>query len=120
MKNEFFKLGGYNFFTPTNEDVYLASKIIKSDKSFIYVAESKVWHSHQLSLMETYKRYKCIGKFEKLFEKEIDFSKTESEGKKLLIYLIKELIKKREIKELLYIPFDIGIRWIGYKIGRKL
>lgn len=120
LKNEFFKLGGYNFFTPTNEDVYLASKIIKSDKSFIYVAESKVWHSHQLSLMETYKRYKCIGQFEKLFEKEIDFSKTESEGKKLLIYLIKELIKKREIKELLYIPFDIGIRWIGYKIGRKL
>lgn len=120
LKEEFFKLGGYDFLVPTNEDVYLASKIIKKGKSFIYRAESKIWHSHYLSLKETYKRYKDIGKFEKLFEKEIDFLKTENEGKKLLIYLIKELIKKGKIKEFLYLPFDIGIRWIGYKIGRKL
>ena len=59
-------------------------------------------------------------KIEKLFEKEIDFSKTESEGKKLLIYMIKELIKRRKIFELIYLPFDIGTRWIGYKVGRKL
>lgn len=118
LKTEFFKLGGYDFLTPTSEDVYLASKIIKSGKSFIYTAKSKIWHSHQLSLKDSYKRYRDIGKFEKLFEKEIDFSKTENEGKKLLMYLIKELIKKRKIKELLYLPFDIGARWMGYKIGK--
>ncbi|MDH6459276.1 hypothetical protein M2102_002927 [Fusobacterium sp. PH5-7] len=94
--------------------------MIKSGKSFIYTAKSKIWHSHQLSLKDSYKRYKAIGKFEKLFEKEIDFSKTENEGKKLLMYLIKELIKKRKVKELLYLPFDMGIRWIGYKTGRKI
>lgn len=120
LKEEFLKLGGYDFFTPTNEDVYLASKIVKSGKTFIYMAESKIWHSHQLSLKETYKRYKDIGKFEKSFEKEIDFSKTKNEGKKLLMYLIKGLIKKRKIKELLYLPFDIGARWMGYKVGKKI
>lgn len=120
LKTEFFKLGGYDFLTPTSEDVYLASKIIKSGKSFIYTAKSKIWHSHQLSLKDSYKRYRDIGKFEKLFEKEIDFSKTENEGKKLLMYLIKELIKKRKIKELLYLPFDIGARWIGYKMGKEM
>ena len=117
-KEEFLKLGGYDFFTPTNEDVYVASKIIKSGKSFIYIAESKIWHSHQLSLKDSYKRYGDIGKFEKLFEKEIDFSKTENEGKKLLMYLIKELIKRKKIFELIYLPFDIGARWLGYKIGK--
>ena len=120
LKTEFFKLGGYDFLTPTSEDVYLASKIIESGKSFIYTAKSKIWHSHQLSLKDSYKRYRDIGKFEKLFEKEIDFSKTENEGKKLLMYLIKELIKKRKIKESLYIPFDIGVRWLGYKVGKKI
>lgn len=120
LKEEFLKLGGYDFFAPTNEDVYLASKMIKNGKSFIYTAKSKIWHSHQLSLKDSYKRYRDIGKFEKLFEKEIDFSKTESEGKKLLMYLIKELIKKRKIKELLYLPFDIGARWMGYKAGKKI
>lgn len=120
IRKEFFELGGFNLEILTNEDVYLASKIIESKKSFIYVAESKIWHSHQLSLKDSYKRYRDIGKFEKLFEKEIDFSKTENEGKKLLMYLIKELIKKRKIKESLYIPFDIGVRWLGYKVGKKI
>ena len=36
------------------------------------------------------------------------------------MYLIKELIKKRKIKESLYIPFDIGVRWLGYKVGKKI
>lgn len=120
IRKEFFELGGFNLEILTNEDVYLASKIIESKKSFIYVAESKIWHSHQLSLKDSYKRYKAIGNFEKMYEEKIDFSKTENEGKKLLMYLIKGLIKKRKLKELLYLPFDIGIRWIGYKIGRKL
>lgn len=66
---------------------------------------------------ETYKRYKAIGKFEKMFADEIDFSKTQSEGNKLLKYLIKELIKRKKIKELIYLPFDMGARWLGYKRG---
>lgn len=119
IKKYFFELGGYNFEVPTNEDVYLASKIIKSGKAFIYSSESRVWHSHQLSLKESYKRYKDIGKFEKLFAKEIDFSKTESEGRKLTRYLIKELIKRKKIKELIYLPFDLSVRWLGYKVGNK-
>lgn len=118
IKKYFFELGGYDFEVPTNEDVYLASKIIKSGKSFIYSSESRIWHSHQLSLKDSYKRYKDIGKFEKLFSKEIDFSKTENEGKKLTKYLIKELIKRKKIKELIYLPFDLGVRWLGYKVGR--
>lgn len=119
IRKEFFELGGFNLEILTNEDVYLASKIIESKKSFIYVAESKIWHSHQLSLKDSYKRYKAIGNFEKMYEEKIDFSKTENEGKKLLMYLIKGLIKKRKLKELLYLPFDIGTRWLGYKIGKE-
>lgn len=117
IKDRYFELGGYDIEVPTNEDVYLANKIIESGYSFIYASKSRIWHSHQLSLKESYKRYKEIGKFEKLFADQIDFSKTESEGKNLLKYLIKELIKRKKIKELIYLPFDIGVRWLGYKKG---
>lgn len=119
IKDRYFELGGYNTEVPTSEDVYLANKIIGSGYSFIYASKSRIWHSHQLSLKESYKRYKEIGKFEKLFADQIDFSKTESEGKNLLKYLIKELIKRKKIKELIYLPFDMGIRWMGYKAGNK-
>ena len=119
IKDRYFELGGYDIKLPTNEDVYLANKIIENGYSFIYTSKSRIWHSHQLSLKENYKRYKDIGKFEKLFADQIDFSKTESEGKNLLKYLIKELIKNKKIKELIYLPFDIGVRWLGYKVGNK-
>lgn len=120
IKDRYFEVGGYDIEVPTNEDVYLANKIIENRYSFIYASQSRIWHSHQLSLKESYKRYKEIGKFEKLFADQIDFSKTESEGKNLLKYLIKELIKRKKIKELIYLPFDIGVRWLGYKMGGKI
>lgn len=120
LKEKYFELGGYDFEVPTNEDVYLADKIIKNGYSFIYASQSRIWHSHELSLKETYKRYKAIGQFEKMFADEIDFSKTQSEGNKLLKYLIKELIKRKKIKELIYLPFDMGARWLGYKSGGKV
>ena len=90
IKERFFELGGYDFEVPTNEDVYLANKIVENGYSFLYASQSRIWHSHQLSLKDTYKRYKDIGKFEKLYKNKIDFSKTRSEGNKVLLYLIKE------------------------------
>ena len=117
LRNKFFELDGYKFEVPTNEDVYLANKIVESGYSFIYASQSRIWHSHQLSLKETYKRYRDIGKFERMYGNEIDFSKTQNEGNKVLICLIKELLKRKNIKELIYLPFDMGARWIGYKYG---
>lgn len=117
IRKKFFELGGYDFEVPTNEDVYLANKIVENGYIFLYTSQSRIWHSHQLSLKDTYKRYKDIGKFEKLYKNKIDFSKTQSEGNKVLFYLVKELLKRRNIKELIYLPFDMGARWIGYKNG---
>lgn len=119
LKKEFFNLGGYNFTVPTNEDVILANKIVESGKSFIYQPESKIYHSHKLSFKDTYKRYKDIGKFEKLYSKEIDFSNTDSEGKKLVLFATKNLLKKAKLLDICYFGIDILVRLIGYKRGYK-
>lgn len=117
IKDEFFNLGGYDFIVPTNEDVILANNIIKNNKNFIYEPESKVYHSHKLSLKDTYKRYRDIGNFEKLYSKEIDFSKTNGEGKKMVIFVIKNLLKKGKVPEISYFGIDILVRLLGYKRG---
>ncbi|MEG0237587.1 MAG: glycosyltransferase family A protein [Cetobacterium sp.] len=117
LKTEFFKLGGYDFIVPTNEDVILANNIINNGKSFIYEPKSKVYHSHKLSFKETYKRYKAIGKFEKLYSKEIDFSNTNGEGKKMVYFVIKKLLQKRKILDIGYFGLDMTVRLLGYKSG---
>lgn len=119
LKEEFFNLGGYNFVVPTNEDVVLANKIIESGKSFMYQPKSKVYHSHKLSLKDTYKRYEAIGKFEKLYSKEIDFSNTNGEGKRLVLFVTKNLLKKAKLLDIFYFGIDILVRLIGYRKGYK-
>lgn len=119
LKTEFFKLGGYDFIVPTNEDVILANNIISYGKSFIYEPKSKVYHSHKLSFKETYKRYQAIGKFEKLYSKEIDFSNTNGEGKKLVLFTVKNLLKKGRILDISYFAIDVLVRLLGYRKGGK-
>lgn len=119
LKTEFFKLGGYDFIVPTNEDVILANNIIKNGKSFIYEPDSKVYHSHKLSLKDTYKRYEAIGKFERLYSEKINFSNTNGEGKKLVLFTVKELLKKGKILDIGYFGIDILVRIYGYRKGEE-
>ncbi|MGL4653516.1 glycosyltransferase family 2 protein [Cetobacterium sp.] len=117
LRKEFFKLGGYDFLVPTSEDNILSNNIVKNGKSFIYQPESKVYHSHRLSLKDTYNRYRAIGQFEKLYEKEIDFSKTNGEGKKLVLFVLKKLLKKAKLMDICYFGVDMFIRLLGYRRG---
>lgn len=119
LKEEFFKLGGYNFIVPTNEDVILANNIIKNNKNFIYEPESKIYHSHKLSFKETYKRYKAIGEFERFYSKEIDFSNTNGEGKKMILFVVKNLLKKGRLFDIGYFGIDVLVRLLGYKRGQE-
>lgn len=119
IKTEFFKLGGYDFIVPTNEDVILANNIIESKKSFIYQPESKVWHSHALSRKETFSRYKSIGKFEKCYRNKINFLDTTNEGKNMVMFVISRLFKELKIIYILFFSLDIMIRFYGYRKGKN-
>ena len=59
IKTEIFKkLNGYdrkNF--PTNEDMYIAYKLITNGYKIRYCADSEVVHSHKFTLKQQYKRY---------------------------------------------------------------
>ncbi len=119
-KEIFFKVGGYNFEVPTAEDSLLAITLIKEGYKIKYNAESKVYHSHNFTLKQNYKRYKLIGQFEKMMNDKINKGSSEKEGIKLLKYLIINLLKKGKVIELFFkLPLDILIRYIGYKIGSK-
>ncbi|MED3964050.1 glycosyltransferase family 2 protein [Niallia taxi] len=117
LKEEFLKLGGYDFNIGTNEDVIYALKVIGNGKSILYNSQSKVYHSHDFEMKSAYKRYKLIGSFEKKYEKELKEYSSLGEGKKLLIYLIISLSKKFKFKELIFLFLDLSIRYFGYRKG---
>lgn len=114
----FKQLNGYdNKDLPISEDMYIAYKIIMNNYKIKYCADSIVYHSHNFTLKELYYRYKLTGEFMKQ-NKYIDQYGTTSAGGGLAKFILKGLIKDKNIKALIRFPFDMGARYIGMKVGK--
>lgn len=118
-KDIFVKLNGYdnkNF--PTNEDMYIAYKLIMNNYKIKYCSESVIIHSHNLTFKELYKRYYNTGIFFKQNNYLNNYS-VNSSGLDLAKYVLKRAIKELNIKVILRYPIDMIIRYIAMKDGRK-
>ena len=114
----FKKLKGYdNKNLPTNEDMYIAHKLIMSGYKIKYCAKSEIVHSHNFTLKQQYERYKLIGKFFKQCNY-LDEYGTNKSGGSLAIYILKRIIKDKNIKALIRFFPDMLVRFIGMKVGR--
>ncbi|WP_048717629.1 glycosyltransferase family 2 protein [Bacillus sp. 522_BSPC] len=120
LKETFFSLGGYDFDVGTNEDVVYALNVIISGKSILYNSKSKVYHSHNFEVGSVYKRYKLIGSFEKRYQNDLKDYSSLGEGRKLLYFLLKNLLKRFKIKDLLLLGIDLLTRYLGYKKGYSM
>ena len=56
-------VGGFTPHLNTNEDMEFAARAIMNEKKIAYCSDAKVFHSHTLSLVEIWKRYREIGMF---------------------------------------------------------
>lgn len=100
-----------------NEDMYIAYKIIMAGYKIKYCANSIVWHSHNFTIKQVYKRYKDTGEFFKQNDY-MDKYGTTGSGASLAKYVLKRIIQERNFKMLLRYPFDMGARFIGMKVGK--
>lgn len=115
----FIKLNGYDKKKlPTNEDMYLAYKLIMNDYTIKYCADSKVIHSHDFSFKEQYRRYYDTGKFFKENEY-LNKYKVNDSGIGMARYILKRALQDKNIKVLIkFIPNMIA-RIIGMKRGKR-
>lgn len=120
IKTEVFKeLKGYDGKNlPISEDMYIAYKMIMSGYKICYEAESVVYHSHNFKLKELFERYKLTGQFFKENDY-LDQYGTTKAGGGLAKYILKRAMKECNIKVLMRFPFDMGVRLLGMKVGKK-
>lgn len=118
-KSDLESVGGFPSDTILGEDVSVAARFILQGKGVAYCAEAKVYHSHDYSVTEEFKRYFDIGVFHEEQKAVLgEFSKAESEGFK---YVINEWQYLRENGHLELIPSQIIrtiAKYVGYKMGR--
>ena len=114
----FKKLNGYDGkVLPTNEDMYIAYKIINNGYKIKYCAESVVHHSHNFTLKEVYKRYKLTGEFFKQ-NRYLDNYGTHKSGGGLAKDIFKRALQEKNFKVLLRFLPDMSVRFIGMKVGK--
>lgn len=120
IKREVFeKLNWYDGkYLPTNEDMYIAYKLITNGYKIKYCADSEVIHSHNFTFKETYKRYKTYGQFLKQ-EPQINIKST-SAGGGLAKFIIIEAIKDKNFRIIFRFLPDMVARYIGMKEGQKV
>ena len=102
---------------PTNEDMYIAYKLITNGYRIKYCSDSIVYHSHKFTLKQLYKRYYDTGKF---FAQNsyLDKYGTNKTGGRLANYILKRAIEEKNINVLIRFFPDMFVRFVALKIGK--
>ena len=114
----FDRLGGFTK-TDFNEDMIYARRMIESGYMIVYEPEACVYHSHDYSGIEQFRRNYDLGRSHALHPEIFEDIRSENEGIKLVkstaVYLLKHFMPLHVIK-LIYLS---GMKFLGYKCGRK-
>ena len=116
INNELDEIGGFKKIL-TGEDYFACRKILKNGKNVAYVSDAKVYHSHNFSLLENFRRYFDTGYVRgkrKFIQSEVGHA--DQRGFELSKLLIKKVISEN-ILLLPYALIEIFFKYFGYKIG---
>ena len=117
-KSLLMQIGGFPKHVNFGEDTYVAAKFLMNGYKTAYCSEAKVYHSHDYTLLQEYKRNKEIGKFHKQEKWLLNiFGKAEGEGLNFVLSEGKYLIKNNKFYYLPIAFIHNVVKYLGYKIG---
>lgn len=113
------EIGGFPINTILSEDMYVAAKMLLNKWSVAYCSDAIVYHSHDYTIWQEFKRYFDIGVFHSRESWIRDtFGGAEGEGKKYIISEFKYLIERNIMLIFPMIIRDI-MKFLGFRLGMK-
>jgi len=111
-------VGGFPSHVPLSEDMYVAAKMLLRGLKIYYAAEAEVYHSHNYTAAQEFRRYVQIGKFhaQEPWIRET-FGSAEDAGKKFVVMKLAALAKKNPL-DCFGAIFRDAAKFFGYRIGR--
>jgi len=103
---------------PALEDQLAAAKLLLSGYQLAYVANAVAFHGHPFSFKKEWKRFTDMGRFyAQHFWIYDSFGKPENEARKYILFVWRELKKRK--KTCLFFPFlaQQVMRWVAYRWG---
>jgi len=111
-------VGGFPSNVPLCEDMYVAAKMLMSGQKIFYAADAQVYHSHNYTAAQEFRRYVQIGKFhaQESWIRET-FGSAEGAGKKFVLMKLSALAKKNPV-DCVGAIFRDAAKFFGYRLGR--
>lgn len=118
-KELFDQYGGFPEKIILNEDMILASKVILDGKYVHYNNEAIVYHSHNYSLKQQFKRYFDIGMAFSDTSYLLKYASNEKEGMKMVKTQLRYLISEGKALTVPYAILESAVKLSSYKLGKK-
>jgi rhamnosyltransferase len=114
---EFKELGGFPENIIMFEDLLFAAKAILKGYKIAYVPEAKVWHSHNFSLIQQFRRYQDAGISLRNNAWIFEHAKANREGAEFLKQEIAYLSKNRQYQWIPYAIAESVFKFAGFWLG---
>ncbi len=119
-RNDAFRtLGGFRGDTIMNEDMEYFYRAVMAGYKVHYAADARVWHSHNYTFFEQFRRYVDIGVFFSNNRDLAAYSRNETEGIRYILAAARYLIDKNEPWQLPHLLLDSIARFLGYRAGKN-
>ena len=117
-KEIYLKLGGFEYPLKTNEDMFFAAKALQNGYRIAYAADARVYHSHNFTLRQQYKRNYIQGYEIERHRELLGGASLGSEGLRLVRTVSGQLLKEGAPGSFLGFGLDCCARWLGSRNGR--
>ena len=116
-RNIFDMQGGFVNKAIFNEDMIFAGKAIMAGYKIIYEPSAKVYHSHNLTCKQQFKRNFDLGVSQAQHPEIFAGVSSQSEGKKLVKQTVSHLKEVHQARLIPYLIVQSGCKLIGYRLG---
>ena len=99
------------------EDMIYAAKLMVNGYRIAYVPEAKVMHSHDYSLAEQFRRYRCAGASFKKQPWFLQYARSGKEGRSYFRQQLKYLMQAKEYPWIAYALCEAVCKYCGYHLG---
>ena len=117
-RGAYIELGGFGK-TNMSEDMLMAAKALSAGYSVAYAADARVYHSHNLTPAEQYRRNYAIGRFLEANRQIVSCASEVGEGGRLVKSVSRQLLHEGNIREFVAFGFDCCARLLGNRAGRR-
>jgi len=102
-----------------NEDMLFAARLRRAGYRIEYVPEARVLHSHDYSLIQTFKRYFDIGVVFAQAREELAGLDATGEGIRYVRGLFTTLLRDRQYAWMAAAAAESAAKWVGIFLGKR-